>query len=958
MASMARSSFDAGETALLATKLAVPRVARGLIARPVLTRRLDAAVGRGLILVTAPPGFGKTTLLASWLSQTLKHSSIQASEQPANPEAQLPAQTLKRSNAEALRAAWLSLDEADDDLARFLSYLVAALRTAAPEVGAATLVQLRSPQPLASEALLVPLLNDIAAHEGALILVLEDYYLISAEPVRQAVAFLLERRPPNLTLVITSRETPALPLARLRARGELLEIGQSDLRFDREQAAAFLRDAMGIDISPAVVAALEARTEGWVAGLQLAALSLRDGDDGQRLLDAFTGGHRFVFEYLSDEVLRGQPPEIQTFLLRTSILGRLSGPLCAAVVEEPPDPGNGQVLLDDLRRRNLFVVPLDDEGRWFRYHQLFADTLRLRLRQSDPELEPLLHRRAAAWYAARGLLVEAIGHRLAAADWEEAAALIEREARVLLVRGEVATLLGWARALPPPLLTARPDLGLVYAWALVAAGQFDLAEAHLGRLELALPAVASDDQRGELLAVRATVAGLRRDRPDATIVLANRALALLSDAKLYVRGVVALILGAAYYQRDEIDLASTAFAEAHEVSVASENMLSALFALRQLAEIEMLRGHLHRASTLLRQAVTLAEREAGASGGATQPPAAGAAYVGLGVLLTEWNDLDAAAEAVRRGIALGEESATVEIMLRGYAGLVAVQQARGEAEAAHATLERAVRIAGETGVPQLLSWIEQIQARFWLSQGDVEAAVAWARRQGFGPDDELLLLQEDSFKTLIRVRLAQASQQQRPALLDDAARLAERLLAQAERAGRTGSAIEILALQALLLDAQGQRSRALVVLERALELARPEGYLRLFLDEGPPMAALLRQLPARSPLTAYLRALLAAQEGGRALAPQRPDIPARAASPQLSPADRDQANLALIEPLSEREREVLALIAAGLTNQEIAERLVVALSTVKKHINSIYGKLDVRSRTQSLLRARELGLLP
>jgi LuxR family maltose regulon positive regulatory protein len=947
-------------SALLVAKLSPPWLSHTLVPRRSLLERLNGALGRGLILVTAPPGFGKTTLLAEWLSQALEPSGLEAFEQSGTPERQATVPTLQGSKAPTFKAAWLALDEADNDLARFFSYLVAALRRVLPELGHATLAQLRAPQPASVEALLVPLLNELSAVSPSLVLCLDDYHVIEAEPVHQALALLLERRPLALTLVLTSRAAPPLPLARLRARGALLELGPADLRFSRDESADFLRTVMGLDLSPADVEALEARTEGWIAGLQLAALSMRDRDDARSFLDSFTGSHRFVFEYLSDEVVRRQPPKVQAFLLRTSILERLNGSLCDALLSDLPRPQPAQALLEDLWRRNLFLTPLDDDGRWFRYHQLFADTLRQRLRQADAALEPQLHQRASAWFAAQGLVAEAIAHALAADDWEAAATLIEQAGRPLLVRSEVATVLRWARALPSALLSARPELGLLYAWALVAAGHFELAEPQLDRLEAALPDAADDDLRGELLAVRATVAGLRRDRPDATIELATQALARLSDARLYVRGVVALILGAAYYQRDEMDLAGAAFAQAHEVSAAAGNMLSALFALRQLAEVEMLRGRLHRASDLLRQAVRLAEQEAGPGRKPDAlPPAAGAAYIGLGDLLAEWNDLPAAAEALRTGIQLGEQSGTFEITLRGYAGLVRVLVAQGDIAAAHTLVERAINVARDTKIPQLVNWMQQLRARLQLAQSDVAAALRWAQQSGLASAAEPHLLEESAYTTLIRTLLAQARLEQRGVLLEQAARLAERLLRAAEQAGRSGSAIEILALQALLLDAQGLRNRALAALERALQLAQPEGYLRVFADEGAPMAALLRQLPARGPLAAYVQQILAAfQSGSPARLPGTASTTAPAIATPMPASLPATASTALPEPLSEREREVLALIAAGLTNQEIADQLVVALSTVKKHINSIYGKLDVRTRTQSLLRARELGLLP
>jgi LuxR family transcriptional regulator, maltose regulon positive regulatory protein len=922
---------------LLATKLAVPRTGRSLVVRPELYARLDAGRTRGVVVVTAPPGFGKTTLLAAWLAMLAPRHKAQG-------------------NQESLQAAWLSLDANDNDLARFLAYVVAALQQFVPTIGTTTLALLRAPQEVpALETLLTPLVNDLALLEHEAVLVLDDYHLIAAVPVHAALEFLLDHRPPQLTLVIASRSTPPLPLARLRARGGLIELGAADLRLTQEQVGSFVREVMGIELSADAVALLDARTEGWVAGMQLAALALearaheRGSDsaapDLAAFLQTFGGGHRYVFDYLSDEVLRRQEAEVQRFLLASAPLDRLCAPLCAAVLGDGANEQAAQAMLERLEAANLFLVPLDAERRWYRYHQLFADVLRARLQRTQPELLPSLHQRASSWYAANGFVEEAVGHAVAASDWTYAAELVEQVAHRLLVRSETTTLLRWLYELPAAVREARPQLLLVHAWALLATGQFDAVAPLLGQPALDEERL-SPALRGELLAVRATLAGLHRDQPDDTIVLAQQAQHYLSEEQRDVRGVLAIMLGAAYYQRDEIAAAYEAFAEARAISVASHNVIGALFALRQLADIETMRGRLHAAEAFYREAIQLAS-ERFASG---DNPALGTAYIGLGELALEHYQLAEAVLLAQRGIALGEHAASVEIALKGYVVLALAQQALGDDAAAAATQEQALRAARATTVPLLMSWMQQAQARLWLLQGDVAAAARWADDQEIRFDSELVPLRWVDYTTLARLYLAQAEGPSDP-LLIHAAELLARLCAAAEKAGRTGSAIEVLALQALTEAARHQTEQALRALQQALRAAAPAGYMYLFVSAGPPMQQLLDQLAKHLPATGNNDALRAYLEQLRGAFPAAATRPVAGGGVSLLAANQ------LVEPLSEREVEVLQLIAAGMSNQEIADALVVALSTVKKHINNIYGKLDARSRTQALLKARSLGLL-
>ncbi len=945
---------------LLSTKLHVPQTRPNLVPRHRLTERLNDALCAGckLALVSAPAGFGKTTLLSEWI---------------ATPHGQRA-------------VAWLSLDESDNDPVRFWTYVVTALETIQPGLGARPLALLQSPQPLPTmsaprgevewiESALTLLINALTGLSTEFVVVLDDYHIIKAQPIHDAVAFLLDHLPSQMRLVIASRADPPLPLARLRTRGQLIELRAADLRFTPDEAAAFLNRVMGLGLSAEDVAALETRTEGWIAGLHLAALSLQ-GSDARHVPDfiaEFTGSHRYVLDYLIEEVLHRQPESIQAFLLQTSILDRLCGPLCDAVVyggdypmRNPLNP-ESQAMLERLEQANLFIVPLDHDRIWYRYHHLFAEFLRNRLRQAPPLSPtftggikggaPELHRRAAEWYEHKGLINEAVSHALAALDFERAARLIEQVAQTVLMRGEVTTLQSWLEAMPAQWVRSRPKLCIIHACALAIAGQLDAVEPLLQdaerdiRSEPDMPVTEREDLFGQIAAIRAILATYQSDVPRA-IDLARQALDRLPDDNSFLRDISAWILRFACFFGGDVAAISRAFSENIDISQAVGNTLVALLSIHAFGYLQMMQGRLRQADEIYRRGLQLV---AGQSG--PPSPVASLVYLGLGELLRERNDLDAAARYLAEGVELGKQLGNAEIFIDGYIALAKVKQAQGDADGALAVIQETEQLV--RGEPSLWTWaeLEARRARLWIAQSNLAAAEQWAASRGRAldavpkvPNLMDFFEQEIEQATLARLLIAQRR-------LDEATRLLDELLQATIAIGWTGSTIEVMTLQALALQAQGKTTQAMTTLEQALALTEPEGYVRIFVDEGEPMRLLIADLGLQikrrvrgardetsARLLAYVGRLLAAFP-----APSTPALPRS--------ETRNLQSKILVEPLSERELEVLQLVADGASNQEIAQELVIAVSTVKTHIKNICGKLDVRGRTQATTRARELGLL-
>jgi LuxR family maltose regulon positive regulatory protein len=902
-------------TPLMKTKLYIPPIRSELVSRPRLIERLDEGFrqDRKLTLVSAPAGYGKTTLLGEWIA----HCELRT------------------------RVAWVSLDKGDNDPARFWAYVVAALQTVQENIREIAQAAFQSPHPPPIDSALTGLLNQIAKVPDPVVLVLDDYHVISASAIHDALSFLLENLAPQMHLVIATRADPPLPIPRLRGRGQLNELYQSDLRFTSEEIAQFLDLVLGLKLSSEDVAALERRTEGWIAGLQMAAISMRGRDDISGFVRAFAGSHRYILDYLGEEVFRQQPRDVQEFLLQTAILDRLSGKLCDAVIgasgpAEDRSIVDSQSVLEYLEHTNLFIVPLDDVRQWYRYHHLFADLLQYRLQQKQRDLVPELHRRASEWYEENGLIAEAVSHALAACDYEQTASLVERTAWETLTRGECTTLLGWLDALPDGLVRSRPRLGVFHAWALAFAGQLDGVESCLAHVDV-------QHVQGEVAAVRAFVAGVRGDVPR-TIELAQQALEQLPEENPFLRAMVTLSLGVAHFSKGESVAASQVLTEAIALSRAANRPYLTLAATATLGYAQDIQGALHQAVETHQAALELASDLGG-----RPVPFTGMAYVGIAAVLYEWNDLDGAMRYATEGIALAERGGFSSYHLVGYARLAQIYQVRGDVDGVWEIIRKAEWLAQQQDYAYLMAVIADLRARLWVAQGNLATASRWAQKHRLSPVDRLSPTREVEQIAVARALIACASHRGpvRGDEIGEALSLLARLLQAAEAAGQIKSAIKILALQALAFQAQDNLDGALSALERALSLAEPEGYVRTFVDEGEPMAKLLSQI------------LEAQRKGRRALSRGiAPNYAARLLAAFGKEVELTSSAMeSLIEPLTERELEVLRLVVAGLSNPEIAEELVIAVSTVKSHVNHIFGKLGVESRTQAVARAQGLGLL-
>jgi LuxR family maltose regulon positive regulatory protein len=916
---------------LLQTKLYIPALRPSYIQRKQLLNKLndrlktkDKLFNRKLTLVSAPPGFGKTTLVSSWIHQL---------DQPA---------------------AWLSLDEGDNEKNRFLFYLVTALQETYRELGGTTISLLQSPQPPPFDTLLTVLINDLVDLTGQAILVLDDYHVIHNLEVHKAITFLLDNQPPQLHLVIIGREDPVLPLHRLRVSGQMAGIYTQDLRFTVDEAAKFLNETMGLNLGLEEVTVLERRTEGWVAGLQLAALSMQDLPDTREFVSSFAGDDRYITDYLLGEVVERQSPQVQEFLLKTAIFDRFCAPLCEAVLgaggwglgaEEQGQKLSSQVIIERLDQANLFVIPLDNKREWYRYHHLFADFLLMRLREREASQITDLHRRAAAWYEENDLLAEAIDHALKAKDFQRASRLIEQNALTTIFgHAQWATLFEWMETLPAEMVRARPRLSLQYAWALFTTGRWEAAANLVEEIKPVLEAVEQGAEKerllGELSVIAALVAYSHGGDMKRCTEEARQALLLLSEDNLTLRCVALLSIGEAAMIQEDAPVARRSLQDAADVALAAGNIAIVLFALGDLARLEMTEGYLHRAAELYQRVRPLGTIEGGTILGPT-----GITCIQMGEVLREWNDLKKAESVLREGLTLCRQlTGLPNIVLEGQVNLARVMQASGDEELAAETMQEAENLLadmlGQSGDPRpMISLALAGRLRYWLARGEIDRAARWLDDNGISFDAAISPGELAYHVLLARILIEQGR-------LDKAQRQLERLEKINGERESPRLALEISILKALLYRAKGDRDQAETNLIQALQLAEPERYLRLFVDQGEPIVPLLEQLAGRRPIPSNLKAILSVVQGEPSATEKSP--PAEGLSPKTSVP---------VEPLKEQEIQILRMMAAGRTNREIADELYLSVNTIKVYASRLYSKLGVHRRGEAVAWAQELGLI-
>jgi len=909
---------------ILATKLYLPliRPEANLVPRPRLVKRLNAGQSGRLSLISAPAGFGKTTLVSSWINQ------LRAI--PDNPH---------------IIFTWLSLDETDNNPTRFLAYLTAALQQFNPTIGQTVQSLLKNLELPAYNTIITTLINDIITAITDTVpqftLILDDMQVVTAQPIHDMLIFLLDHLPPAMQLIILTRVDPPWPLARWRVQGQLIELRHADLRFTIDEVTDFLNRVMGLNLSPEHIATLDARTEGWVAGLQLAALSLQGSpvEQQQQFIKAFAGSNRYVMDYLIDEVLNQQSEPIRRFLTDTAILKRLCSSLCDAVLNANDSKNSfpSQPILEQLEQANLFLIPLDDQRHWYRYHKLFAECLQHRLRQFQPSHTlATLHQRASQWYEAHDFTTEAVEHALLANDMARAADLVEQSAHQLFMQGTMATLTGWLDLFPDELIHTRLWLTIFRAWALYFRRHLTQIPPLLTRVETTLSqqpqTIEYQTMLGHLTTMRAGMA-FAQEQVLQTTTLAEQAMTYLPEGD-FARGLNALLLADGHRLQGDLPQAKEVFQEAYKVGQQFDNLYLMVASQCRWGYVHLLQGQLSQAVDIYQRALALAIEPNG------RPlPLAGYPYLHLSDVLREWNELPTATDYLVKGIDLCKQIGHIGALMSGYVILALVKQAQGDLAGAALAYQEAIQVSpNKNGIPRLTRWLNERQVRLWLAQGDLATAVQWAEESGLQIDDDLDFAHGLAHITLARVLVAQGSHQHNPKALTKAHVLLSRLQTMTEDAGWIDKTIEVLILQALAYQAQGKTRTALTKLSTALTLAEPGRYVRIFVDEGASLATLLKALPYKPHLNPYINKLQTA-------------FSSALTTPQLS------KEKALIEPLSPRELEVLRLIAAGLRNKEIATHLMVSPNTIAFHTKNIYGKLNVHNRTQATAKAKTLHLL-
>ena len=900
---------------IIATKLYVPKPRRDLVARPRLLERLHRGGESRLTLLSAPAGFGKTTLLAEWLGGT-----------PGEDRA----------------VAWLSLDPSDNEPSSFWTYVVTALQTAVPGVGSGVL-ELIASSPLPTDLVLTTLLNELTAAPGEVWLVLDDYHLVDSHDVRDGMTFLVEHLPPHVHVVLSTRADPDLPLSRWRVRGELVEIRAADLRFTSDEAATYLNEATGLHLAAEDVEVLEERTEGWIAALQLAALSIQGRQDVSSFIARFAGNDRYIVDYLVEEVLVHQSEPVREFLLHTAVLDRLTGPLCDAVTGRD----DGSHMLTTLQRANLFLVALDDQGQWYRYHHLFADVLRARLFAEQPDLVPLLHQRASRWYGAHGWAEESVRHALAARDFDRAAYLMELAVPAIRRNRQEAILLSWLKALPDETVRRSPVLSVFYGYLLMESGDLDAFEPRLDDAERALAAGPEGSgppwaKTEELRTLPATIAVYRASLAQArgdvagTAEHARRALDLAGPSDHLSRGGAAGFLGLAAWAQGDVTSSLETFTQAVASLHAAGNLVDEQSSTVVLADMWLAAGHPSTARRLYERALKVSEAH-----GEPVLRATPDLHVGLSELDYEAGDLESAKRHLETAAALGEGAAMTEGRYRWFVAMGRVAAAEGDPQEAISLLDKAEQLYRPGFFPDLRP-IAAMKARVWITHGNLSQAVDWAQDRGVSATDDAKYLSEFDHLTLVRLLIARHRAHPETGSLDQSVGLLARLHEAAQTSGRAGSLVEIRVLQALAHDAQGDRPQALQSLDQAwAEAPEPAGYVRLFLDEGASMVELLRDAERQGVADDHARRLLslsAARDGDAAGAPQRLDLPSA-------------------EQLSERELQVLRLLDTELSGPQIARELFVSHNTLRTHTKHIFTKLEVTTRRAAVRRARERGLI-
>ncbi len=896
------------ESTILTTKLYIPPKKEGVVPRPDLVNRLNSGLSSRITLVSAPAGFGKTTLLSKWVEQL-----------------EIP-------------VSWVTLDEGDNDLVRFLSYFSSALMAIESTVGDDALALLQSPQQYSVDAVLTYLINDVAEYSSPLVVVFDDYHHIVEDEVQEAVQFVIENIPQHMHMVLSGRADPPWPLARFRSRGWLAELRAPDLRFTIDETKQFLQDVMGIDISEKDLLDLDSRTEGWIAGIQMAALSMKSQSDIPAFIRAFTGSHRYILDYLLEEVLSQQSVAIRDFLLKTSILEMLTGSLCDHITNRQ----DSALILRQLEESNLFLIPMDDARHWFRYHHLFAELLRSELRRTSSEEEADLHRLAIEWHEERGAIAEAMQHALISDNIPAAIQILERHALGLVFQGALGTVRRWLDSLPREVVEPRPWLCVAYAWLMLNLGQLDEFAGWVEMAETVLESSADITEaegnhiHGQIASMQSYSAWLAGDL-DLCVQRAQDALQLLPKDDHMARAWSASLLGSMLRETGVYSEAATALMESVNLSVEAGNYNLAIDALWELSGVYQMQGRLHKTFETCERALILEEEYVKKTG--RRLPATGYTYTRLTSLLFERNELARAREYAQKAVDRISRWGQIDARVWSYLNLARVQQALHENEA----LESSLNIAQEA-VQNLSSLYrvhaESMEARIRLLQGDLEAAQEWADRSGLRSDDEIQIHDSLAYGILASILVSKGMHGEK-ASLEEASKLLEKLGSLYEAVGAKTQLIQTLIQSSIVLYTDEELDSAIEQIGRAITLAEPEGHIRVFVEGGKPVADLLQMVPSRERRSGYVSSLLEAISS----------------KPDVSEYEELAVGPALIEPLSEREQEVLRLLSTHLSSKEIARELYIAVSTVRTHIKNIYSKLGVHSRLQAVTEAERLGLL-